>query len=182
MLLSTARATATEPATPVTPERFALLPAAAPPIPPAAPAIRTPEAPKAASSQARTKPERVTSKQTTSSAATAPSKAQGSGPIERASAIYITGSARLQPGRRYLIVLLDERFQVLGPVDDDPSKVALDLAVSGMEATAINGRLVVNEFATGRATALAFMAVGGSTPERLAAAITAAAGDATSPR
>jgi hypothetical protein len=100
-------------------------------------------------------------------------------PVTRvlATATYVTGTARLEPGRRYGIAIHDGRFQVLGPVDIDAKAVALERPVAGINVSALEGRLVVSE-QTRSGMVLAFMSVAGAGIDELAGAIRVAAQDA----
>jgi hypothetical protein len=101
------------------------------------------------------------------------------GPVTRilATATYVTGTARLEPGRRYGIAICDTRFQVLGPVDIDAKVVALERPVADINVSGLEGRLVVSE-QTRSGMVLAFMSVSGAGLDELAGAIRAAAQDA----
>ena len=94
-----------------------------------------------------------------------------------ATATYVTGTARLEPGRRYGIALRDAVFQVLGPVDGDPNRIALERPVAGIEARAVEGRLILSDNQRSNMV-LAFMTVAGLGLDELAATIRAAAQDA----
>ncbi len=94
-------------------------------------------------------------------------------PRELATAVFITGSQALEPGRRYAIRIEGQRLQVAGPVDLDRTIIALDRPLAEVHATAIDGRVVVSESARG--DGMAFMSVMGSTSEGLASAIADAA-------
>ncbi len=96
--------------------------------------------------------------------------------IVLASAIYVTGSRGLQAGSRYGIALFGDDLRILGPVDVDPSAVAIRHALRGMDATGLQGRLIVTA-TDGRRDqlALVFMSVAGGSPEGVADAIVAAA-------
>lgn len=86
-----------------------------------------------------------------------------------ATAVFITGSVGLTPGARYILEVLGGAFRVLGPVDVDPARVALERPLQVMDATAFEGRLVINERAVGPAGAvLAFMSLSGATPAAVA--------------
>lgn len=106
-------------------------------------------------------------------AATGPVTATPSRPtITLASGIFITGNVGLVAGSRYTIQVRDEQFQVLGPVDVDPTRVALERPVASMDATAYEGRLVISE--PGRASGgvvLAFMSLAGGAPADVADAL-----------
>ena len=96
-----------------------------------------------------------------------------------AAGVYVVGSTALESGRRYIIAIHGPRLRILGPVDLDPSAIALDQALAGLDATANEGRLVVSG-STGRAAlVLVFMAIAGMTPDQVAKAIVDAARTAT---
>ena len=87
-------------------------------------------------------------------------------------AIYVTGNSSLEPGRRYGVALGEGRLRMLGPVDMEPSSIVLDREITGMEATTVNGRLMVSYPGSRGTTWLAFMSIAGLTPEQLAERIT----------
>ena len=91
---------------------------------------------------------------------------------QETTAIYIAGSSSLEPGRRYVLAIAEGRFRVLGPVDGSSTVVALDRPISGMEATTVNGRLVISETGARSGIVLAFMGIAGINPAQLAADIT----------
>jgi hypothetical protein len=93
-----------------------------------------------------------------------------------ASAIYVTGSRGLQAGSRYGIAIVGEDLRILGPVDINPTGVAIRHSLSGMDATGLQGRLIITA-SDGRRDqfALVFMSVAGGSPEGVADAIVAAA-------
>jgi hypothetical protein len=91
------------------------------------------------------------------------------------SAVYVTGSSSLESGRRYIIAIQGPRLRVLGPVDIDPSAVALDQALAEIDATSIEGRLVVSGPGGRSGTVLVFMSIAGTTPDIVATAIIEAA-------
>ena len=101
------------------------------------------------------------------------------GPITSvlATATFVTGTARLEPGRRYGIAICGERFQVLGPVDIDARLVALERPVADINVSALEGRLVVSEQKRS-GVVLAFMSVAGAGLDELAGAIREASQDA----
>lgn len=66
-------------------------------------------------------------------------------------------------------------LQILGPADLDPTTLALERPVAGMEAQDVEGRLVVSEPGTRTGIVLAFMAVSGTTTAALADTINRAA-------
>jgi hypothetical protein len=96
--------------------------------------------------------------------------------IVLASAIYVTGSRGLQAGSRYGIALFGDDLRILGPVDIDPSAVMIRHSLRGMDATGLQGRLIITA-TDGRRDqlALVFMSVAGGSPEGVADAIVAAA-------
>jgi hypothetical protein len=95
-----------------------------------------------------------------------------------ASAVYVTGSRGLLAGSRYGIALAEGRLEILGPVDVDPSAVALTHGLNGIDATGLQGRLVITA-GEGRRDrlALVFMSVAGGSAEGVADSIVAAARD-----
>jgi hypothetical protein len=95
-----------------------------------------------------------------------------------ASAIYVTGSRGLQAGSRYGIAIAGDDLRILGPVDINPTRVAIRHPLSGMDATGLQGRLIITA-TDGRRDqfALVFMSVAGNSPEGVADAIIAAAGE-----
>lgn len=95
-----------------------------------------------------------------------------------ATAIYVTGSANLQPGRRYAIAIDGTRLQILGPTDIDPSRVAIDRPLETLDARAIEGRFIISDQ---HGWVLAFMSVAGPRPADLAAMVTGAARGAVGP-
>jgi hypothetical protein len=92
-----------------------------------------------------------------------------------ATAVYVTGSARLESGRRYAIALHESRLQILGPTDIDPSAIILDRPVADVDANAIGGRLIVSEPRARSGIVLAFMSVAGATTDDVANMIREAA-------
>ena len=100
-----------------------------------------------------------------------------------ASAIYVTGTRGLQAGSRYGIALVGDEFRILGPVDFDPTAVTLVHTLKGVDATGLQGRLIVTA-SDGRRDrlALVFMSVAGGSAEGVADAIVAAAADAEARR
>lgn len=92
-----------------------------------------------------------------------------------ATAVFVAGGARLEPGQRYGLALRSGRFLVLGPTDVDPSAVVVDRVVADMEVRIFEGRLVVSEPRGRSGFVLAFMSVAGASAADLASAITEAA-------
>jgi hypothetical protein len=83
-----------------------------------------------------------------------------------ATATYVTGTARLEPGRRYVLALHATRLQILGPVDLDPMRVALERPVADLDARALEGRVILSDRG-GSGMVLAFMSVAGTTVDEL---------------
>lgn len=89
-----------------------------------------------------------------------------------ATAVYFGGTARLVVGSRYVIVRHDGLFRLLGPVDRDPSAVALERPLAGLTATAIGERLVITEGPEDRvALAVALGAFAGASGPQLELAL-----------
>jgi hypothetical protein len=104
--------------------------------------------------------------------------------IVLASAIYVTGSRGLQAGSRYGIALIGSDLGILGPVDVNPSAIVVLRPLRGLEATGVQGQLIItaDEGFRGR-FAMVFMALAGGTPERVAQIIAnAASGEALASR
>ena len=96
-----------------------------------------------------------------------------------ATAVYITGSTRLDAGRRYGLGLRGSRLQILGPTDIDPDVVVLDHPLQGLEATALEGRLIVSDANGKSGFVVVFMSIVGAGTEALAATIQSSAEAAT---
>jgi len=62
-----------------------------------------------------------------------------------ATAVYFGGTAGLAVGGRYVIVRQGPLFRLLGPVDLDPTRVALERPLSRLVAVAVGERLVITE-------------------------------------
>jgi hypothetical protein len=92
-----------------------------------------------------------------------------------ATAVFVAGSARLEPGRRYNLAIRSSRFLVLGPADLDPTAVVLDRDVADIEARSLDGRLVLSEPNSRSGLVLAFMGVAGPSTANLASMISEAA-------
>ena len=90
-------------------------------------------------------------------------------------ATYITGSSGLEPGRRYTMSLHDARLRLLGPVEIDPSAIALELDVAYLDARTMGGRLLISQTGGQAGSVLAFMSIAGTTPDGLAASVVEAA-------
>lgn len=98
--------------------------------------------------------------------------------IVLASAIYVTGSRGLLAGSRYGIALVGDHLRILGPVDVDPAAVAIAHPLRGVDATGLQGRLIITAGERRRERlALVFMSVAGGSAEGVADAIVAAASD-----
>lgn len=92
-----------------------------------------------------------------------------------ATAVYFGGSTtRLVVGSRYVIVRHDAVLRILGPVDRDPSEVALERPLAGLTATVIGERLIITEGAGDRGSlALAMGAIAGASGPQLELALSA---------
>jgi hypothetical protein len=67
-----------------------------------------------------------------------------------ATAVYFGGTAGLAVGGRYVITRQGPMFRLLGPVDLDPTRVALERPLARLTAVAIGERLVITEGDTAR--------------------------------
>jgi hypothetical protein len=92
-----------------------------------------------------------------------------------ATAVFVAGGARLEPGHRYGLAVRSGRFLVLGPTDVDPLAVVVDRDVADVEVRIVEGRLVVSEPRGRSGFVLAFMSVAGASAADVASAITEAA-------
>jgi hypothetical protein len=89
-----------------------------------------------------------------------------------ATAIYFGGTTGLMPGSRYAIVRHGSVLRLLGPVDQDPSAVALERPLAGLTATAVGERLVIAAGAGDRVKmAIALGAFAGASGPQLEAAL-----------
>jgi hypothetical protein len=90
----------------------------------------------------------------------------------------VTGTRGLQAGSRYGIALFGYDLRILGPVDTDPTSVALLHSLRGIDATGLQGRLIITA-GDGRRDrlALVFMSVAGGSPEGVAETLVRAAAD-----
>ena len=89
--------------------------------------------------------------------------------------IYMTGTIGLSAGSRYSIQHDDERIQVLGPGDRDPKAVAFERSLIGIDATGMEGRLILTAQGGRGGTVLVFSSVEGGDPASIAATLTRAA-------
>lgn len=92
-----------------------------------------------------------------------------------ATAVYFGGTTgRLVVGSRYVLVRHNAVLRMLGPVDRDPSEVALERPLAALTATAIGERLIITEGAADRPSlALAFGAIAGASGPQLEVALVA---------
>lgn len=102
----------------------------------------------------------------------------GEAPLGLATAVYVTGNTDLKPGFRYGIAIQDAWFRVLGPIETDPSTIALERPIAGMIARSVDGRLILGN---AQGLVLAFMAVAGPGTQDVATAIAEAARTAAAP-
>jgi hypothetical protein len=94
-----------------------------------------------------------------------------------ASGVYMTGTVGLSAGSRYTIQMDGARLQVLGPSDRSPKTVAHERPLAGLEATGMEGRLILTAPGGRGGTALVFTAIDGD-PEKVAQAVNRAVGAA----
>lgn len=92
-----------------------------------------------------------------------------------ATAVFVAGSARLEPGHRYSLALRPGRLLVLGPTDVDPAAVVVDRDVAEIDVRSLDGRLILSEPNGRSGLVLAFMSVAGPSTEKLASTIAEAA-------
>lgn len=92
-----------------------------------------------------------------------------------ATAVYVTGTARLEPGRRYGIAIRETQLLILGPTDLNSRNVALERPARAIQVSALEGRLILSEPSSGSGLVLAFMSVAGAPLNELADTIRAAA-------
>ena len=88
-----------------------------------------------------------------------------------ATAVYFGGTAGLVVGSRYAIVRQEDRLRLLGPIDWDPTAIALERPLAEMMVTAIEDRLIIRSGGW-RGIALAFGSLAGSSGEDLEMALT----------
>ena len=98
-----------------------------------------------------------------------------------ATAVHVTGSMHLEPGRRYSIAVHGSRLQILGPTDIDPSTIVLDRPLGEIDASAVGDRLIFSEPRSTSGLSLAFMSVAGSATDHLADMIREAARESIQP-
>jgi hypothetical protein len=96
--------------------------------------------------------------------------------VTLATAIFVTGTARLEPGRRYGIAIDNSSLRLTGPTDLDPDALIIERPLAGLEAQALEGRLVLSEPGSRSGLVLAFMSVSGTTTAMLAETINRASG------
>jgi hypothetical protein len=113
-------------------------------------------------------------------AAAIPGRPEDAHDVILASAVYVTGSRGLQAGSRYGIALIGPNLGILGPVDVDPTAIAIVRPLRGLDANGIQGQLIITAAEGSRDRfALVFMSVAGGTPEGVAEVIAAAAATKT---
>ena len=87
-----------------------------------------------------------------------------------ATGVYFGGTARMIVGSRYAIARHGNQLRLLGPVDRDPSTIALERSLSAVTATAIGDRLIISE-ARGDRLAIALGALAGANGPQLELAL-----------
>jgi hypothetical protein len=85
-----------------------------------------------------------------------------------ASAVFVTGSVGFQPGSWYTLETDGTDLRVLGPLDRDARAIALSRPLAPLDASAVNGRLVVNG---DDGLVMVFMRMAGMSAEDVAALI-----------
>lgn len=98
-----------------------------------------------------------------------------------ATAVYVTGNKRLEPGRRYGIAVHGSRLQILGPIELDPLAIVLERPAGEIDASEAGGRLIISEPRSRSGLVLAFMSMAGSTKDDLAEMIRDAARESIQP-
>ena len=91
-----------------------------------------------------------------------------------ATAVYFGGTAGLAVGGRYVITRQGAMFRLLGPVDLDPARVALERPLARLAAAAVGERLVITEGDGARVSlAIGLGALAGMTGPELEVALSA---------
>jgi hypothetical protein len=91
-----------------------------------------------------------------------------------ATAVYFGGTAGLAVGGRYVITRQGTMFRLLGPVDLDPTRVALERPLARLAAAAVGERLVITEGDGSRVSlAIGLGALAGMTGPELEVALSA---------
>lgn len=93
-----------------------------------------------------------------------------------ATAVYVTGNGRLEPGRRYSIAVFGRRLQILEATDIDTFTTIVDRPLEDVEANSIEGRLLLSEPRRKSGIVLAFMSVAGASTDDLVGMIAQAGG------
>ena len=83
-----------------------------------------------------------------------------------ATGVYFGGTARLVVGSRYAIVRHGSILRLMGPLDSDPSVVAVECSLDRMTATVIQDRLVVSD-SEGGGLSFAIGSLAGATGRQL---------------
>jgi hypothetical protein len=90
-----------------------------------------------------------------------------------ATGVYFGGSASLVVGARYVITRHGPMLRILGPIEQDPTRVALERPLDRLTATAVGERLVITEGSADRVSlALALGAFAGASSPQLEAILT----------
>lgn len=90
-----------------------------------------------------------------------------------ATGVYFGGSARLVVGARYVIARRGSALRILGPIEQDPNRVALERPLAQLTATSVGERLVITEGTDDRVSlALALGAFAGASSPQLEAILT----------
>lgn len=89
-----------------------------------------------------------------------------------ATGVYVTGSSSLVVGSRYAIARRGASLRILGPLDFDPTALALERRLAILTVTAIGERLVISE--TDGRLAIAFGGLAGANGPQLEVALASA--------
>jgi hypothetical protein len=93
--------------------------------------------------------------------------------------IYVTGTVGLTPGSRYAIQVDGVDLGIVGPADRTPKAVAFERPLHGVDATGLEGRLVISAPGSRGGTVLVFQSLDGGDTVAVAASISNAARDAS---
>lgn len=106
--------------------------------------------------------------------------AAGDAGVPLATAVYFGGTSSLVVGSRYVIVRDRSALRLLGPVDRDPARIALERPLARLTATAVGGRLIITENAGDRVTlAIALGALSGASGPEVEVALAAPTDEGT---
>ena len=92
------------------------------------------------------------------------------------SAVFVTGTVGLVPGSRYTIQVQGGSLQVVGPIPQSPKVTAFERELGGLEASGVDGQLVISAPGRRGGTVLVFQAPDGGDPSAVARTIVEASG------